>query len=146
MPDVVLAAFFILGAVMLLFPLAIYRMPGGAIYTQEFVNRFTTRVMSRALGVLFMMLCLGAWSSAGRSAYPGLPGRFFTALTIAFGFVWVSALVLGLATWLSPRAKAWAESLSTDRISRRQDRLELGIAASVFLCFTIWAALPMVTQ
>lgn len=53
---IVLSLFFVAGAVMLFFPLMIYRT-GGSVYTEEFLNKFGTRVTTRALGVLFMLFC-----------------------------------------------------------------------------------------
>jgi hypothetical protein len=141
---IVISLFFIAGALMLFFPLKIYRMLGGAIYTPEYLNRFTTRVAARALGVLLMLFCIVVCSSSFRDQYPELPARFNAALGILFGFVWVSGAVLGLVTWISPKAKAWTERFSTDKITIRQHRIEIVIGVAALLSSAAWAALALI--
>lgn len=139
-----LAVFFALGALMLASPLIFYRRFCGNIYREEFLNKFTTRVMGRALGVLFMMFCLGASSSFLGKEHPGVSDRLFTALGILFALVWVSGLLLGIVMWISPRAKTWAESHATDRITGQENRIEIGIGVAVVLAAAIWAALALI--
>ena len=145
MPDIVspliLVVFFVVGVIMLASPLAFYRRFYGNIYKEEFLNRFTTRAMTRALGVLFMMFCLGAASSFLGKKHSGVSDRLFAALVISFALVWVSGLLLGILTWISPSAKSWAENHATDRITGHENRIEIGIGAAVALAAAIWAAL-----
>jgi len=147
MPDtalpLVLAVVFALGAVMLASPLVFYRRFYGNIYKEEFLNRFTTRVMGRALGVLFMMFCLGASSSFLRKEHPGVSHRIFIAFGILFALVWISGLLLGVATWISPRAKTWAECHATGRITGRENGVEIGAGVAVVLAAAIWGALAL---
>jgi hypothetical protein len=143
-PAIVISLFFIAGAVMLFAPQVVYRMPGGSIYTQEYLNKFATRVMTRAMGVLFMVLCIEACSSGFQKDYPEWPERSFLSFGILFGFIWVSGFVLGLVTWISPKAKAWTERFSTDKITIRQHRIEIGIGVAALLLSAGWAAVPLI--
>jgi hypothetical protein len=148
MPDIVLplmlAAFFVLGAIMLASPLTFYRRFYANVYKEEFLNRFTTRVMGRALGVLFMMFCLGASASFLRKEHPGVSDRLFTALGVLFALVWVSGLLLGIVTWISPVAKTWTESHATDRITGHENRIEIAVGVAVVLAAAIWAVLALI--
>ena len=137
---------FILGAALLVSPLILDRANRNKIYTQEFLNRFTTRVMGRALGVILMMLCLAAGASLSRHSYPGLTARFVAAFCALFGFVWVSGLVFGILSKVSRKFREWEDSRSTDKIAPRQNQLEVAIGVVVFLSFACWAALPLVTR
>ena len=141
---IVISLFFIAGAVMLFAPQVVYRMPGGSIYTQEYLNKFATRVMTRAMGVFFMVFCIAACSSCFQKDYPEWPEWSSLSLGILFGFIWVSGFVLGLVTWISPKAKAWTERFSTDRITIRQHRIEIGIGVAALLLSAGWAAVPLI--
>ena len=142
----IIFALFILGVALLVSPLILYRAKGKTIYTQEFLNRFMTRVMCRAFGVILMMICLAAGVSLSRHSTPELRARVFAALYVLFGFVWVSGLVSGIVSKASRRFREWAASRSTDRITGRQNQLEIAIGVVVVLSFAGWAALPLVTR
>ena len=129
--------FFAAGATMLASPLILYRRFN--VRKKEFQNRFTTRVMGRALGVFFMMVCLGASSSYLEKVRPGVSDRLLLALAAVFGLIWVAGLLLGIAAWITPRGKAWAESHATDQITRRVDSIEIGIGVAVVLAAAMWA-------
>jgi hypothetical protein len=141
---VVFLFFFIVGAVMLFFPLKAYRLSGGSIYTQEFLNRFTTRVGTRATGVLFMLFVIATCPAVFRSRHSELEARLFAAWMVLFGLVWVSGVVLGFVTWISPKAKAWASSYSTDKVTNRQHRIEIVIGLAAMLSSVAWAALALI--
>jgi hypothetical protein len=134
----------IAGAVLLFCPLAIYRMPTVSGYTPEFLNSFTTRVVARATGVGSMLFGIAVCSYGFRDQYPELPERLFAALLVLFGSFYVSVVVLGLVAWIGPKAMAWTERFSTDKITIRQHRIEIVIGVAVLLSSVAWAALPLV--
>src|ERR1017187_8138909 len=85
-PLIVLSVSFVAGSVMLFCPLMIYRT-SESVYTREFLNKFATRVTTRALGVLFMLFCIAVLVFM-LSRYRELSKGLFAALLVLFGFVW----------------------------------------------------------
>jgi hypothetical protein len=141
-PLIVLSVSFVAGSVMLFCPLMIYRT-SESVYTREFLNKFATRVTTRALGVLFMLFCIAVLVFM-LSRYRELSKGLFAALLVLFGFVWLSGLLLGIVTWASPKAKSWTEGLSTDKITSRQHRVEILIGISALVLSVLAAALPLI--
>ena len=139
-------ALFILGTALLVSPLILYRANRNKIYTQEFLNRFTARVAGRALGVILMMLCLAAGAPLSRHSDPGLSARFLAAFCVLVGFFWVSGLAFGILSKVNRRFGEWEASRATDKITGRQNQLEIAIGVVVFLSFACWAALPLVAR
>jgi hypothetical protein len=140
---IVLSVFFIAGGVMLFFPLMIYRTGGSSVYTEEFLNKFGTRVTTRALGVLFMLFCITIVARM-LSHSPKLSKGLFAAMYVLFGFVWLSGLLMGIMTWVSPKAKSWTERLSTDRITSHQHRVEIVIGIAALVVSVVLAAFPLI--
>ena len=130
-----------LGVWLLVLPLAVYEIRG-RIYTEEFLQGFSTRIAGRAFGAVLML-----FSISGLSWYlddPKLSRRFFEALTIVFIVVWVSGRLFELVTRFHMGARIWTRAHSTDMITPRENRVEIAVCVGVVLLATGWAVLPVV--
>ena len=112
---------------MLLRPLGLLTM--SRVYTAEYLNRFSTRFVSR-FGAVFLML-IAMLSLASGAARKGFHDRVYAVLLVVFAGVWVSGLAIGIGERFSPRVKEWSRGLATARITARRNRAEIGLGFGV---------------
>jgi len=139
MLTLILLIFFAAGGFMLFRPHLLIRIHGTEGYSEAYYNRFLRRVCIRAVGMFFMLFCLGPFLA--RISPPGAK-RFFVAVVIVFGLMWVGAVVLALGAWIAPM-KRWMDGLSTDKLTPAQGQIEVAIGLAVLVIVLACALVPV---